>query len=95
MFMFSFYSFIFRYCGKGCSYLFYIHSFSDTVDDCVDVTCNEKGLCFDGFQAHTCLCDEGYTGDNCETGNAEGKCMIIVRQIRMEGKCEMLSKFML
>ena len=38
------------------------------VDDCVRVTCSFHGTCVDGVNSHTCSCEEGYTGDNCETG---------------------------
>ena len=42
-------------------------SFLD-IDDCVRVTCSFHGTCVDGVNSHTCSCEEGYTGDNCETG---------------------------
>ena len=49
------------------------HSFSLVnyfvdVDDCVRVTCSFHGTCVDGVNSHTCSCEAGYTGDNCETG---------------------------
>jgi hypothetical protein len=49
------------------------HSFSLAnyfvdVDDCVRVTCSFHGTCVDGVNSHTCSCEHGYTGDNCETG---------------------------
>ena len=55
------------------------HSFSLAnyfvdVDDCVRVTCSFHGTCVDGVNSHTCSCERGYTGDNCETGKfVEGR----------------------
>ena len=38
------------------------------IDDCIGVTCSFHGTCVDGVNSHTCFCDAGYTGSNCETG---------------------------
>ena len=38
------------------------------IDNCMGVTCSGHGTCEDGVNSHTCFCEEGYTGDNCETG---------------------------
>ena len=36
------------------------------IDDCVGVSCG-NGVCVDGIATHTCNCDTGFTGTNCET----------------------------
>ena len=38
------------------------------INDCIGVTCSFHGTCVDGVNSHTCSCDAGYTGSNCETG---------------------------
>ncbi|XP_072015046.1 uncharacterized protein [Amphiura filiformis] len=36
------------------------------INDCASVTCG-NGLCMDGINQYTCVCDQGWTGTNCET----------------------------
>ena len=38
------------------------------IDDCIRVTCSFHGTGVDGVNTHTCSCEDGYTGSNCETG---------------------------
>ena len=38
------------------------------IDDCVGVTCSGHGNCLNGVGSHTCSCEFGYTGSNCEMG---------------------------
>ena len=38
------------------------------IDDCIGVTCSFHGTCVDGVNSHTCSCEAGYTGRDCETG---------------------------
>ena len=37
------------------------------IDDCEGVECN-NGTCEDQVNDYICDCQEGYTGDHCETG---------------------------
>ena len=37
------------------------------INECVDVTCN-NGSCVDQVNSYTCDCNDGYTGEHCETG---------------------------
>ena len=38
-------------------------------DGCASSPCQNGGTCFDGINMYTCICDDGYTGFHCETGN--------------------------
>ena len=38
--------------------------------------CENDGTCVDEVDAYTCLCQEGYTGQFCETGK-KGKCISV------------------
>ena len=38
------------------------------IDDCVNHTCANGGLCVDGINTYTCNCSAGYTGVRCLTG---------------------------
>ena len=38
------------------------------IDDCVNHTCANDGLCVDGINTYTCSCSAGYTGERCLTG---------------------------
>ena len=38
------------------------------IDDCVNHTCANSGLCVDGINTYTCNCSAGYTGVRCLTG---------------------------
>lgn len=37
------------------------------IDDCEGVDCSGHGQCVDEIRAFTCICDQGYTGDICDT----------------------------
>ena len=43
--------------------------FFTDIDDCVNHTCANGGLCVDGVNSYSCNCTAGYTGDQCQTGN--------------------------
>ena len=43
------------------------------IDECADNPC-VHGNCTDGINNHTCECDDGYEGDNCDIG----KCILIL-----------------
>ena len=38
------------------------------IDDCVNHTCANGGLCVDGVNSYSCNCSAGYTGERCLTG---------------------------
>ena len=38
------------------------------IDDCVNHTCANGGLCVDGVNSYSCSCSAGYTGERCLTG---------------------------
>ena len=56
-----------KYAMIICHSFAFANYFVD-VDDCVRVTCSFHGTCVDGVNSHTCSCEQGYTGDNCEIG---------------------------
>ena len=39
------------------------------IDDCASNPCQNGATCSDGVHSYSCLCNSGYTGSNCETGN--------------------------
>ena len=41
------------------------------IDDCVNHTCANGGLCVDGINTYSCNCSAGYTGEHCLTGRYE------------------------
>lgn len=43
-------------------------SCENNIDDCIGVTCNNRGRCVDGVQNFSCNCEPGYTGAICESG---------------------------
>ncbi|KAK2149798.1 hypothetical protein LSH36_436g04004 [Paralvinella palmiformis] len=36
------------------------------IDDCIGLTCHNRGVCIDQLQSYRCRCYPGYTGDRCE-----------------------------
>ncbi|CAH1790204.1 unnamed protein product [Owenia fusiformis] len=44
------------------------------VDDCVNVTCLNGGVCVDGFDNYTCHCKNNYIGVDCEKSATEDQC---------------------
>ena len=38
------------------------------IDDCVGNACKNGGSCVDGINRYTCNCQDGFTGEECETG---------------------------
>ena len=41
------------------------------IDDCVNHTCSNGGLCVDGVNSYSCNCSAGYTGERCLTGRSK------------------------
>ena len=39
------------------------------IDECASSPCQNGGTCVDALNTHTCNCNPGYGGDDCETGN--------------------------
>ena len=39
---------------------------SANIDDCEFITCSYNGECVDGNQTYSCICNQGYTGPDCE-----------------------------
>ena len=37
-------------------------------DDCDPNPCQNGGSCIDAVGSYKCVCEDGYTGDNCQTG---------------------------
>ena len=42
--------------------------FLKDIDDCVNHTCVNGGLCIDGVNNYSCSCLPGFSGGRCETG---------------------------
>ena len=41
------------------------------INDCVNHTCANGGLCVNGINSYTCNCFAGYIGEHCLTGGRE------------------------
>ena len=41
------------------------------IDDCLNHTCANGGLCVDGINTYSCNCSAGYTGERCLTGRSK------------------------
>ena len=39
------------------------------INECNSVPCQNGGQCIDEINKYSCLCEAGFTGLNCETGN--------------------------
>lgn len=54
------------------------------IDECDDRPCLNNGVCVQGAGDFTCVCDPGYTGDLCETGEQRGNicfCSFVWQQL--------------
>ncbi|CAD5113058.1 DgyrCDS2252 [Dimorphilus gyrociliatus] len=70
------------YSGKFCE--------NKIGDPCADNPCKNNGRCILGeeeFEKYYCECDEGYTGDHCETPNIRN----IILECGFESECNELS----
>ena len=38
------------------------------INECEIYPCQNQGTCVDGINIYTCICTDGYTGSECETG---------------------------
>ena len=41
------------------------------IDDSVNNTCSNDGLCVNGVNSYSCNCSSGYTGERCLTGTSK------------------------
>ena len=57
----------------------------DLIDDCVDVQCLQGGVCVDGIQSYTCQCQEGWTGEHCDTGKISSNSSKAVQTNTLQG----------
>ena len=39
------------------------------VNECESSPCKNNGSCVDGVGSYTCVCSQGYIGEECEIGN--------------------------
>ena len=39
------------------------------INECNSLPCQNGGQCIDEINKYSCLCEAGFTGLNCETGN--------------------------
>ena len=53
---------------KLAFFLFNRNSIFLDIDDCVNHTCANGGLCVDAVNSYSCNCPAGYTGERCLTG---------------------------
>ena len=65
-----------NYYGQDCSQLIY---------DCSGVNCGRHGHCVDGVGNYTCICNPGYTGENCDVNI--NKCQMISNNCSGRGQC--------
>ena len=55
--------YVLEYATFGEEFIWYI---SD-IDDCMENPCNNGGTCKDGVASYSCICPNGFTGQDCET----------------------------
>ena len=48
-------------------YKYLWHTLTD-IDECESNPCQNEVKCIDGINQYSCICKDGYTGINCETG---------------------------
>ena len=49
--------------------------FATAVDYCERVDCSNHGRCINERNGYHCVCDQGFVGQNCESGNLKGLCI--------------------
>ena len=48
--------------------ILYMYMFLADINDCAGVVCSNHGRCVDMIAEYMCVCDVGFTGKECETG---------------------------
>ena len=67
----NFANFIHQYEFYENNSLLLIYILFIDIDDCEPNRCQNGGSCTDLVDGYRCLCAEGYTGTNCETGETD------------------------
>ena len=56
-------------CSLNIYYVNVYYGIFPDIDDCSGVTCNGNGECVDEVSGYHCSCNNGWSGNNCDTGN--------------------------
>ncbi|CAF3935144.1 unnamed protein product [Rotaria sp. Silwood2] len=43
----------------------------DNIDDCINITCSNRGMCLDDINSYRCSCFDGFYGNQCEEKNVQ------------------------
>ena len=58
-----------RFCTENCTCV--PGEFCHKIDDCHGVNYGKNRRCIDGMNNHTCICNTGYAGENCDINTDE------------------------